>query len=103
MSLRSTPQTAAGSFVCRQPGGHARAGQGAIWWRLYNDPVLDQLVTDALAANTDVRVAVARIARARAALRGAPRRSAPQAGVSAGANYGRLPEGQRPPGAARED
>jgi outer membrane protein TolC len=40
------------------------------WWRLYDDPVLDGLVRDALAANTDVRVAEARLQRARAALRG---------------------------------
>ena len=39
------------------------------WWRLYDDPVLDGLIADALAHNTDVRAAVARLARARAALR----------------------------------
>src|SRR5204862_8008505 len=33
------------------------------WWRLYDDPVLDGLVQDALAANTDVRVALARLQR----------------------------------------
>jgi len=43
----------------------------ADWWRLYDDPVLDGLVADALAANTDVRQAAARIERARAGLRGA--------------------------------
>jgi len=36
------------------------------WWRLYNDPVLDQLVTQALASNTDLRVAAANLARSRA-------------------------------------
>ncbi|MGC1272007.1 MAG: TolC family protein, partial [Croceibacterium sp.] len=35
----------------------------ADWWRLYDDPVLDGLVADALAANTDVRQALARIER----------------------------------------
>ena len=43
----------------------------ALWWKLYDDPVLDGLVADALTANTDLRVAVARLARARASLRGA--------------------------------
>lgn len=38
------------------------------WWRLYDDPVLDELVQTALAANTDLRVAAANLARARAAV-----------------------------------
>src|SRR5262249_22657307 len=36
------------------------------WWQLYNDPVLNALVEQALHANTDLRVAKANIARARA-------------------------------------
>ncbi|MEX3931705.1 efflux transporter outer membrane subunit [Paraburkholderia phymatum] len=36
------------------------------WWRLYDDPVLDQLVTQALASNTDLRIAAANLARSRA-------------------------------------
>ncbi|WP_040259431.1 efflux transporter outer membrane subunit [Pseudomonas massiliensis] len=35
------------------------------WWRLYHDPRLDALVRQALASNTDLRVAAANIARAR--------------------------------------
>jgi NodT family efflux transporter outer membrane factor (OMF) lipoprotein len=38
----------------------------AKWWRLYDDPVVDQLVTQALASNTDLRVAAANLARSRA-------------------------------------
>ncbi|MVV47066.1 TolC family protein [Pseudomonas sp. PB120] len=38
----------------------------ADWWRLYQDPRLDQLVQQAMASNTDLRVAAARISRARA-------------------------------------
>ena len=38
------------------------------WWRLYNDPVLDRLVEDALAHNTDIREAAANLQRARAIL-----------------------------------
>lgn len=34
------------------------------WWQLYQDPRLDQLVREALASNTDLRVAAANIARA---------------------------------------
>ncbi|MGS0970877.1 efflux transporter outer membrane subunit [Burkholderia glumae] len=40
----------------------------ARWWRLYDDPVLDALVQQALDSNTDLRVAAANLARARAAL-----------------------------------
>lgn len=36
----------------------------ANWWRLYDDPVLDSLVQDALHSNTDLRVAAANLARA---------------------------------------
>lgn len=96
------PQAAAGPFLSTSAAVTPEPVQGD-WWKLYDDPVLDRLVADALAANTDVRVATARIARARAALRGAGADRLPQAQVSAGGNYGRLPEGQRPPGAARED
>lgn len=38
------------------------------WWRLFGDPVLDTLVTRALARNTDLRVAAANLQRARALL-----------------------------------
>jgi NodT family efflux transporter outer membrane factor (OMF) lipoprotein len=68
------------------------------WWRLYRDPVLDRLIGDALAANTDVRVAVARIAKARASLRGAKADRLPQAVAGAQANYGRDAVTQRAPG-----
>ena len=66
-------------------------------------PAGQRAFVDALAANTDVRVAVANIARARAALRGARSDRLPQSQIGAGANYGRSPEGQRLPGADRED
>ena len=36
------------------------------WWRLYKDPRLDQLVQQAMASNTDLRVAAANLNRARA-------------------------------------
>ena len=39
------------------------------WWRVFNDPVLDRLETEAGAANKDIRVAVARVDQAEAAAR----------------------------------
>ncbi|WP_156840989.1 efflux transporter outer membrane subunit [Novosphingobium aquimarinum] len=79
----------------------AQAPEGD-WWRLYDDPVLDRLVEDALSANTDVRVAVARIERARASLRGARSDRLPATTIGAGATYGRVPAAQSLPGVDRE-
>ncbi len=60
---------AAGPFIAaNSPAVQPLAPVQGDWWRLYNDPVLDGLIADALAHNTDVRAAVARLARARAAL-----------------------------------
>jgi NodT family efflux transporter outer membrane factor (OMF) lipoprotein len=64
--------------------------------------VLDALVADAIAANTDIRVAVARLARARASLREVRSDRAPRIGVGSGAQYGRSPEGAVPAGTDRE-
>jgi NodT family efflux transporter outer membrane factor (OMF) lipoprotein len=72
------------------------------WWRLYDDPALDGLVKDALAANTDIRVAVARLAKARASLREERGAREPQVGVAGSAQYGRLP-GPDVPGEKRTD
>src|SRR5690606_17746600 len=38
------------------------------WWKLYDDPVLDGLIAQALAANTDLRVAEANLERSIALL-----------------------------------
>lgn len=92
-----------GPFLSAGDPAFAPAPLPADWWRLYDDPVLDSLVQDALRANTDVRQALARIERARAGLRGARGDRLPQSAVGAGATYGQVPEGQVPPGADRED
>ncbi len=41
------------AFTGEQPAGH--------WWSLFGDPTLDALVEEALAANTDLRVAAANL------------------------------------------
>jgi NodT family efflux transporter outer membrane factor (OMF) lipoprotein len=51
--------------------GQSTVNAGAVpahWWRLYDDPVLDDLVQQAMASNTDLRVAAANLGRSRAAL-----------------------------------
>ena len=47
------------------------ATDGAAFWRGFGDPQLDALVDDALRANHDLRIALARLDRADALLRGA--------------------------------
>ena len=49
------------AFTPQEPPGR--------WWSLFRDPVLDRLVQQALAANTDLRVAAANLAQERAVLR----------------------------------
>ncbi|HYC63225.1 MAG TPA: TolC family protein, partial [Reyranellaceae bacterium] len=88
----ATPSAAAGQFIrADSPAVQPLAPVKGDWWRLYNDPVLDGLVKDALAHNTDVRAAVARLARARAALREVKVDRLPEVGASAGATRGRDP------------
>lgn len=60
------------------------------WWHLYDDPVLDTLEEQALAANTDLRVASANLARARAVTAAAEGAKEPDFAISAGAQHARL-------------
>ncbi|MGO9931689.1 MAG: efflux transporter outer membrane subunit [Steroidobacteraceae bacterium] len=74
------------------------------WWRLYHDAALDQLLKEAFAANTDLKVAEANLSAARAVLEQAKARRYPQTAIDAGGIYGRDPTtdeilelgGQRP-------
>jgi NodT family efflux transporter outer membrane factor (OMF) lipoprotein len=92
------PATAQDHFVGANFEAVAGDDARGDWWRLYNDPVLDGLVQQALAANKDIAVATANIAIARANLRGATSERLPQTNVGASAQYGR-PDGlNRAPG-----
>ena len=62
------PAAAAGPFVDPGTARVSNALPGPQWWRLFRDPTLDRLVIEALAHNTDVRVAAANFRRARAFL-----------------------------------
>lgn len=61
------------------------------WWQPFADPVLDDLVGRAMAANTSVQLAANRLAQARAALGTAQAARLPQVGVSAGASRSSTP------------
>ena len=80
-----TPTTAQQDFQGATSPAVSTAAAQDRWWRLYNDPLLDRLVEDALAANTDIRVAVVRIDKARAQLRGARSDRLPQTDIGASA------------------
>lgn len=73
------------------------------WWALYQDPLLDELVHDALSANTDIRQAVARIERARASLRGAKSDRLPQTNLDVSESYSRTSTVRSLPGFDREN
>src|SRR3546814_8081695 len=55
---------------------------GERWWMAFDDPVLDSLVADALAANNDLAAGVQRVTQARAQLRVAGSALSPPAGGS---------------------
>ncbi|WP_200940694.1 efflux transporter outer membrane subunit [Sphingomonas sp. Leaf339] len=97
-----TPPTAAAAFATANAATTATAPVDDDWWRMYRDPVLDGLVADALAANTDLRVAVARLDSARASLRGAKADRQPQVDAGASGNYARTSQLQNLPGFDRE-
>jgi multidrug efflux system outer membrane protein len=57
------------AFGEAEPFGQTLSQIPVDWWKLYNDPVLDDLVRSGLERNADVRQAIARVEEAEAALR----------------------------------
>lgn len=101
--MPAPPSLAAAPFIgAANPNLTADPAQEK-WWALYQDPLLDQLVSDALAANTDIRQAVARIERARASLRGAKSDRLPQTNLDASESYSRTSAVRSLPGFDREN
>ena len=63
------PPLASGAFVGSTSASVSAATPARDdWWRLYNDPVLDGLVTQALAENNELEATAANLRRVRAAL-----------------------------------
>ncbi|MHA6768216.1 efflux transporter outer membrane subunit [Sphingobium ummariense] len=98
-----TAASAAAPFIGGASPAVSTAAAQDRWWSLYRDPLLDRLVDDALAANTDIRVAVARIEKARSLLRGAKSDRLPQTNLGASANYTRTAAVRSLPGIDREN
>jgi len=96
--------TAPGAAADTAPGAAAdtRAVQAPLahFWRRFGDPELDALVTQALAANADLRIAAARLAEARALARVADAQAAPDIGLFADAGRRRARDPGRAVGGA---
>jgi NodT family efflux transporter outer membrane factor (OMF) lipoprotein len=85
----AAPTGAAGAFLSTGASAVAEAPPDH-WWRLYQDPVLDRLVTRALTENDDLKVAAANLAYAEGLLGEARAGRFPGTTVSGGApTYGR--------------
>ncbi|ANH67717.1 hypothetical protein ABE85_09285 [Mitsuaria sp. 7] len=87
----SPPSTASGPFQQQSALVRSDAQAPDDWWRLYEDPVLDRLVREALSANTGLRESMARLNRARAVEAESRGARWPDTTVSAGASSGRNP------------
>lgn len=98
-ALAGKPEAAA-PFVGAQPSRrssdaasaqpYSQDALPAHWWRLYSDPLLDSLVEQALAHNTDLRQAAANLERVEALeaeMHGADK---PTIGVNGGPSYGHV-------------
>jgi multidrug efflux system outer membrane protein len=77
-------------------------GAESKWWLLYDDEALNQLVADALTANTDIRVAVANLEKSESRLRVSRSQRLPSTQINASTTFQRLPDWQTLPGEQRE-
>jgi NodT family efflux transporter outer membrane factor (OMF) lipoprotein len=85
----SAPKGAEGSLISVKPELESADPSPEAWWRLYQDPRLDGLVSDALKANRDLAAADANFAAARAVLTAAHAARYPSTVATAGGLYGR--------------
>ncbi len=86
----STPPSSQGKFVSADRPELAPAPLPPLWWRLYNDQVLDSLVQQALTYNEDLKVAAANLTYAQALLEEARAGKFPTTDLTAaGPGYGR--------------
>ncbi|MFI4973331.1 MAG: efflux transporter outer membrane subunit [Caulobacterales bacterium] len=96
----ATPEGAARSFVSATPSSSSDQPLPTNWWRLYNDPVLDRLVTEALAENADLKTAAANLEAAQAQLEQTRAGLFPSTEISAGDSYGKAASANLPGGAS---
>jgi len=87
--VRPAAPTASQTALVTPPGSTADEGPGPDWWRTYEDPALDALIERALAANTDLRVALANFRAAEAVVGEARNARLPQTTINGQGTYGR--------------
>jgi multidrug efflux system outer membrane protein len=85
----ATEPSATGGFVSARDPAFANEPLPDRWWRLYDDPQLDALVEQALAANADLRVADANLRKASAVVRETAAGREVTTGLSGGATLAR--------------
>ena len=85
----ATSESANGAFVSASDVAFSQQPLPERWWRLYDSPVLDGLVEEALAANADLRAADANLKRAEAVIRGTAANRTLSTGISGGASLAR--------------
>ena len=83
------PPSGQGHFVSAEPSVYSPQAPPPNWWRLYQDPVLDRLVQQALTENLDLRAAAANLSRARGALEQARAGLFPSTDLSLSGIYGK--------------
>ncbi len=88
----STPEDWNASISDSQIGLTPEPEELEQWWKIFGDPVLDQLITEAGKSNYDLRIAVARVEEARAFVGVVSGELYPQVGASAGASRQRISE-----------
>jgi NodT family efflux transporter outer membrane factor (OMF) lipoprotein len=81
---------AAGPLLGATEAGVSAEPAASYWWALYDEPLLDDLVRQTLAANTDLRIAAANIARAQAAVAIAEDGTLPSTKIDSAFDYGEL-------------
>ena len=97
------PPVATGErFLREEAGATGLANDEAMFWRRFQDPVLSRLVEDALRANHDLRIGLARLDQARALSRQSRFDLFPSVTAEAGAGESRASADQAP-GVARAD
>lgn len=98
------PKSGTGRFVMASTKATAdQAPADDRWWMMYDDPVLNRLIDDALKANTDLRAAIARLDKARADLREARADRLPSTDVGVSTGRQRLASVQTVPGFERDN
>ncbi|HEY2661759.1 MAG TPA: TolC family protein [Caulobacteraceae bacterium] len=85
------PAGAEAPLVSVRPEAESTAQPPDDWWRLFQDPLLDRLLGEAFAANTDLVAAEANLSASRAVLEAARDGRYPATAAEFGAVYGRDP------------